>query len=73
MNVGQTRKTAETSYLEVSSRFRLFPRVGRGVGQDKKPTEPRLTHEKSKLKLYPQYPLCYASHSRAKKFAHPQM
>ncbi|MDE6839128.1 MAG: hypothetical protein K2P33_12165, partial [Acutalibacter sp.] len=41
---------------EVSSRFRLFPRVGQGVGQDKKPTESSQATGKSKLKLYPQYP-----------------
>ncbi|WP_160641864.1 MULTISPECIES: hypothetical protein [unclassified Neglectibacter] len=28
VSVGQTRKTAGTSYPEASSRFRLFPRVG---------------------------------------------
>ena len=56
VSVGQTRKTAGTSYPEVSSRFRLFPRVGHGVGQDKKPMESRRTRKKNKLKLYPQYP-----------------
>ncbi len=60
MSVGQTRKTAGTFYPEVSSRFRLFPRVGHGVGQNKKPTEPRRTRKKNKLKLYPQYLEKYA-------------
>ena len=30
--------------------------MGHGVGQDKKPTEPRQTRKKNKLKPYPQYP-----------------
>ena len=74
-------KTAGTSYREVSSRFRLFPRVGHGVGQDKKLTEPNQTTEKSNLKLYPKYPFWYADkhkfllrsglivHIQRKKFA----
>ena len=30
------QKTAETSYPEVPGRFRLFPHVGQGVGQDER-------------------------------------
>ena len=38
-NSPNKQKAAGTSYPEVSSRFRLFLRVGHGVGQGKKPTE----------------------------------
>ena len=46
MSVGQARKTAGTSYPEVSSRFRLFPRVGHGVGQDRKRANPSRVEKK---------------------------
>ncbi len=54
--MGQVRKTAGTSSLEVSSRFRLFPRVGHGVGQDKRQTNPRRTTPNRTMRKYPLYP-----------------
>ena len=64
MSVGQTRKTAGTSYPEVSSRFRLFPRVGQGVGQDKRQSTRGRVNPKEELELYPQYPSKYAKHKQ---------
>ena len=64
MSVGQTRKTAGTSSPEVTSRFRLFPRVGQGVGQDRKRAIPGRVSTKSRLKFYPQYPHGYAKHNQ---------
>ena len=60
MNVGQARKTAGTSYLEVSSRFRLFPRVGHRVGQDRRWPNPYRTTPNRMMRKYPQYPEKYA-------------
>ena len=58
--MSQTRKTAGTSYPEVPGRFRLFPHVGQGVGQDKKRATPGRASTKSKPEIYPQYPFLYA-------------
>ena len=55
-----SKKTAGTSYPEASSRFRLFPRVGHGVGQDKQRVSPSSASTKSKPEIYPQYPFLYA-------------
>ena len=50
------QKTTGTSCPEVSSRFRLFPRVGQGVGQDQERVIPGRASTKSNPEIYPQYP-----------------
>ncbi len=58
--MGQARKTAGTSYPEVSSRFRLFPRVGHRVGQDRRRPNQYCTTPNRMMRKYPQYPEKYA-------------
>ena len=55
VSVGQARKTAGTSYPEVSSRFRLFPRVGHRVGQDRRQPNPYRTTPNRTMRKHPQY------------------
>ena len=60
VSVGQARKTAGTSYPEVSSRFRLFPRVGHRVGQDRRQPNPYRTTPNRMMRKHPQYSEKYA-------------
>ncbi len=62
--MGQQAKTAGISSLEVSSRFRPFPRVGHGVGQDKRRTNPHQTTLNGTTRKYPHYPEKYAEHKQ---------